>query len=207
MTDPSPSASPAPDCGIDPFRPAPSPWVLRFLPDVVAGRSVLDVACGGGRHLRAALALGHPATGVDRDIKGLADLAGRPDLRLIAADLEAGAPPPFAGERFGAVIVTYYLWRPLLPAICAAVADDGMLIFETFVRGQIHGGKPVRDAFALQPNELAAIAIAAGLVIVAFDHGRLDDGTELLRDQRLVQRICAVGRDHPFAKPGSLRRL
>jgi hypothetical protein len=28
----------------------PSPWVERFLPLITAGGSVLDLACGNGRH-------------------------------------------------------------------------------------------------------------------------------------------------------------
>lgn len=207
MPSPVPPSATAPACGVDPFRPAAAPWVLRFLPHVAAGGAVLDVACGGGRHARAALARGHAVTGVDRDLSGLADLAGHPRWRPLAFDLEAGVPPPFAGAHFAAVIVTYYLWRPLLPAICAAVADDGMLLYETFLRGQVHGVKPVRDAFSLLPNELARMALDAGLVLVAFEHGRLDGDDVAPRDRRLVQRLCAVGPRHPLADPATLLTL
>jgi len=30
---------------------APSPWVMRWTPLIAAGGSVLDLACGSGRHL------------------------------------------------------------------------------------------------------------------------------------------------------------
>jgi SAM-dependent methyltransferase len=101
----------------------PSPWVRRFAPLVTAGGAVLDIACGGGRHLRLFAAAGHPVTGIDRDLSGLADLAssdlaGMPGIELIQADLEDGRPWPLpSARRFAAVIVTNYLYRPLLSAL------------------------------------------------------------------------------------------
>ncbi len=57
---------------------APSPWVLRFAGRVPEAGPVLDLACGEGRHTRLFLARGHPVTAVDRDLSGIADLAGAP---------------------------------------------------------------------------------------------------------------------------------
>jgi len=45
----------------------PSPWVQRWSHLVPAGAPVLDVACGGGRHMRWFAGRGHAATGIDRD--------------------------------------------------------------------------------------------------------------------------------------------
>jgi SAM-dependent methyltransferase len=181
--------------------------VLRHLAGVLPGSTVLDVACGGGRHLRAALSAGHRVLGVDRDVRGIGDLDGLPGVEIIAADLETGAPVPFAGRRFGGVIVTRYLWRPILPAITAAVAEDGVLIYETFTAGQIHGGKPVRAAFAFNPNELVEAALAAGLIVVRFEMGELPGDPVCGDAGQRVQRLCAVGRAHPWALPESLIAL
>jgi SAM-dependent methyltransferase len=150
---------------------------------------VLDVACGSGRHLRLALDRGLAVTGIDRDLSGVADLEGRPDVSLIAADLEDGRPFPLAGARFDAVIVTNYLWRPILPDIVGCVASDGILIYETFAIGQERLSKPRNREFLLRPGELLAAA-APGLIPVAYEHVRLVD------PPRLVQRIAAVGPDH-----------
>ena len=95
---------------------APSPWIVRWSPLVPAGASVLDVACGSGRHLRWFAQRGHPVTGVDRDAAALQGLEGVGEL--IVADIERG-PWPLAGRRFGAVVVTNYLWRALLPTLVA----------------------------------------------------------------------------------------
>jgi hypothetical protein len=54
---------------------------------------------------------------------------------VVVADIEKAAPGP-AGRRFDAVLVTNYLWRPLLPILVDSVADGGVLIYETFADGQ-----------------------------------------------------------------------
>lgn len=179
-----------------------SDWIERFLPGVVAGGSVIDVACGAGRHLRRALDLGHAVIGLDRDVSGLADLAGRGDVEIVAHDLEAegGLVLPFAGRRFAAVIVTNYLFRPMFPVLRDLVAEDGMLLYETFARGQERFGKPSNPAFLLAPNELLEPAVVEGLTVVAFEQGELPAVLTVTQNPKIVQRICAVGPKHPWAE-------
>jgi len=171
-------------------RPAaPSPWVARHLVGVPPGGRILDVACGSGRHLRLALAKGHHVTGIDRDLAGVADLGADPHTELIRADLETGGEPPFRRRSFAGVVVTNYLWRPLLPAIMAAVAPDGVLVYETFGRGNERYGRPSNPAFLLEPGELIE-AVRPHLVTIAYEHVTLADPA------RIVQRIVAVGPEH-----------
>ena len=92
----------------------PSDWVQRWSHLVVPGGTVLDVACGSGRHLRWFAERGHPVTGVDRDVAALTSAAAHGTA--IDADIENG-PWPLAGQNFDAVVVTNYLWRPLWPRI------------------------------------------------------------------------------------------
>lgn len=176
----------------------PSPWVVRFLEPLEAGAHVLDLACGGGRHLRWALAQGHQVTGLDRDLSGVKDLEGAANVRLIEADLEASAPFPLGAETFEAVIVANYLWRPVLPAIAACVGPKGLLVYDTFARGNERYGKPRNPDFLLAPNELLE-AFSAHLVVIAFEHG-------LVREPRmkLVQRLAACGRAHPWVEKAPL---
>jgi SAM-dependent methyltransferase len=162
-----------------------SPWVQRWSRLVPAGASVLDVACGSGRHVRWFAGLGCRVTGVDRDAAALAPLSDVAET--VVADIENG-PWPFAARRFGAVVVTNYLWRPLLPAIVAAVDEGGVLICETFARGNETVGKPSNPDFLLRPGEL--LHAAAPLRIVAYEDGFLAS------PERFVQRIAAV-RDAP----------
>lgn len=170
-------ATPFPARGPD----APSEWVRRWSHLVPPGAAVLDVACGAGRHLRWFQALGCPVTGVDRDGHALraAGCAGE----LIEADIENG-PWPLAGRAFGAVVVTNYLWRPLLPAIVQSVAPGGVLLYETFASGNETVGRPARPDFLLRAGEL--LAACAGLRVVAYEDGFLE------APDRFVQRIAAV---------------
>ena len=162
---------------------APSPWVVRFTPLVAAGAPVLDVACGQGRHLRWFAGRGHPVTGVDRDAAAIA--AAQTLGEAVQADIEGG-PWPLAGRRFGAVVVTHYLWRPLLPTLLDSVADDGVLIYETFAAGNETVGKPSRADFLLRPAELLRLCGGPGWRVVAFEDGFLP------RPDRFIQRIAAV---------------
>ena len=166
-----------------------SAWVQRWSSLVPAGGTVLDVACGLGRHTRWFLARGHRVFAVDRSaaaIDGVLALAPSgigERLETRVADLESG-PWPFAGQRFDAVVVTNYLWRPSLPLIVDGVAPGGALIYETFAAGNEAYGKPSRADFLLRPGEL--LAACAGLRVVAFEDGYLDG------PPRRVQRIAAV---------------
>lgn len=169
---------------------APSPWVQRWSHLVPPGGAVLDVACGRGRHLRWFAALGHPVTGVDRDADALASVGGVGEL--VQADIENG-PWPFARRTFAAVVVTNYLWRPLLPAILASVAEGGVLIHETFAAGNETVGKPSRPDFLLRNGEL--LEACGGLRIVAYEDGFLES------PDRFVQRIAAV-KALPGSAPG-----
>lgn len=159
----------------------PSPWVTRWSRLIAAGGSVLDLACGSGRHLRWLAGQGFAVTGVDHDAQALAGLS--PFGRTVAADLENG-PWPLAGESFDAIVVANYLWRPLWPMLLASLADGGVLIYETFAVGNEAYGKPSNPDFLLRPGEL--LEACRGLQVVAFEDGLLD------QPLRRVQRIAAV---------------
>lgn len=163
----------------------PSAWVRRWSPLVPPGGTVLDVACGHGRHLRWFAERGHPVAGVDRDPAALASVAGLG--RVVQADIEGG-PWPFAGETFDAVVVTHYLWRPLWPALLGSLAEGGVLIYETFAEGNETVGKPSRPDFLLRPGEL--LEVCRGLRVVAYEDGFL------AQPDRFLQRIAAV-RERP----------
>jgi SAM-dependent methyltransferase len=164
---------------------APSSWVTRFAHLVAPGANVLDVACGGGRHAAFFAARGCRVDAVDRDPGVAEGLAGLARVRLLVADIESG-PWPYAGRRFDAVVVTNYLHRPLLPRLREAVADRGVLLYETFARGNERFGKPSNPAFLLQPGELLG-AFAEGFSVVAYEDGEL-----VLPRPARVQRLCAV---------------
>lgn len=154
---------------------------MRWSHLLAPGATVLDVACGSGRHMRWFAGRGCSVTGVDRSPEAVE--AARAFGESVLADIEEG-PWPFAGRAFGAVVVTNYLWRPRLADIVAAVAPGGVLLYETFAAGNETVGKPARADFLLQPGEL--LQACAGLRVVAYEDGFL------AQPERFVQRIAAV---------------
>jgi hypothetical protein len=124
-------------------------------------------------------------TGVDRSPQAVEAAAAVGEA--LCADIE-NAPWPLQGRQFGAVVVTNYLWRPLLPIILASVAPGGVLLYETFASGNETVGKPSHPDFLLQTGEL--LHVCAGLRVVAYEDGYLD------APERFVQRIAAV-RNNP----------
>lgn len=164
----------------------PSGWILRFAERVPAGGPVLDLACGGGRHSRLFLERGHPVTALDRDVSRLGALAGRAGLEIVQADLEDGSPFPLTGRRFAGVVVSRYLYRPLFPALIAALTEPGCLIYETFARGNERFGKPRNPDHLLAPGELLE-AVRGQLKVLAYEDLIVE------RPQpAAVQRICAL---------------
>lgn len=166
----------------------PSRWVQRWSHLVAPGGVVLDVACGHGRHARWFHQRNHPLALVDRSQSAIDSIAiPAPDIEAVVADIENG-PWPFAGRRFAAVVVTNYLWRPLMPVLLDSLAPGGVLIYETFTQGNETVGKPSRPDFLLRPGEL--LDICRNLRVVAFEDG-FQEGPPG-QAARFVQRIAAV---------------
>lgn len=188
----------------------PSPWIRRWSHLVASQGVVLDVACGQGRHAYWFHEQNHPVVLVDRAQTAIESIAiPAHACEAVVADIENG-PWPFAGRKFAAVIVTNYLWRPLIPTLLDSLAPGGVLIYETFTQGNETAGKPSRLEFLLRPGEL--LEVCRGLRVVAFEDG-FQDGP-LGQAPRFVQRIAAVreaenpaGSAKPFkpADPGPPR--
>jgi SAM-dependent methyltransferase len=146
---------------------------------LIARGPVLDVAAGSGRHARHLSAKGLEVVAVDREEHAI------PGARFVKADLEDGSPWPFPGQRFGGIVVTNYLYRPLLPLLGQALDEGGVLIYETFMVGNERYGKPSNPNFLLRPGEL--LQTYGTLTVVAFEQGTTA--------KAVIQRICAVRAD------------
>jgi SAM-dependent methyltransferase len=166
----------------------PSKWVSRWLHLLKPNSLVLDLACGWGRHSRLLASLGHHVLATDQDAQALESLKTVTNITPHLADLE-NADWPFADQQFDAIVVTHYLWRPLWPQLLRSLKPQGVLIYETFAKGNETVGRPARDDFLLQPGEL--LQRCAALDIVAYQNGFLG------APDRFIQRIVAV-------MPGSL---
>lgn len=183
MSDPS-------TCSPTAELPPPSDWVKRWSRLLAPHSSVLDIACGQGRHMKWLAEQGHAVTGID--ISPAAIQAAAAFGKAVRADIENAAWPLMNGlqaRQFDAVVVTNYLWRPLFARIVECLAPGGALIYETFAQGHEKLGKPSRPDFLLRRGEL--LIAFQDLQLVAFEEGFLVD------PPRCVQRIAAVKPDSP----------
>ena len=155
----SPSASP------------PSAFILAEIDRWMAqqpGRDVIslvDLACGTGRHITALIDRGYPVT-----MQITAADINQNHLEMLKMSLPAGAPvtpvcvdleqdgavlaDQLGQSRFDLVLVTNYLHRPLLAQIFGLVSPGGLILYETFGQGNEVYGKPSNPDFLLAEDEL-----------------------------------------------------
>jgi SAM-dependent methyltransferase len=159
---------------------------LRWAHLIKARGTVLDLACGSGRHARWFAARGHGVTAVDRDPEAIAALGEVAGVTALAADLEGGHPWPLPGRHFDGIVVTNYLHRPLFGPILESLAEGGVLIYETFAAGNERLGRPSNPEFLLKQGELLD-AFGKALSVVAFEQGRAERPKSAM-----IQRLCAI---------------
>ncbi len=153
------------------------------MPLIRPGGRVLDLAAGSGRHTRLLLDSGFAVCAADRDISAPLPLA-ETGCEVRQVDLETGGLWTL-GTGYDAIVVTNYLHRPLLPAIAQALAPGGVLVYETFARGNERFGRPHNPDFLLRPGEL--LDAFAMLTLVAFEQGEVSTPRPAV-----IQRIAAV---------------
>jgi SAM-dependent methyltransferase len=175
----------------------------NFPPLLAAGCRVLgidrDIGQAGqrwGSEPRVALIaadLEHPdGEGLSALLARACQVPGPADAREAEPRTAIGGAPAVSPPRFAGVVVTNYLWRPLFPELVSAVADDGLLVYETFRQGHERLGRPRRPEFLLRPGELLEL-VAGRMQVIAFEAVRL------AMPDRLVERIAAVGPAHRWA--------
>lgn len=174
----------------------PSAWIRRFSALMPMSGDVLDLACGGGRHAALMLELGHRVLAVDKATDAIRERYGDRDaLEIVTADLEDGSPVFTAGgvlegRKFAGIVVTNYLHRPLMTGLVNALQLGGVLIYETFGRGNEAFSKPRNPDHLLKPGELLEYC-QDQLHVIAYEHG-IDQTGEL---PGVKSRICAVRLD------------
>jgi SAM-dependent methyltransferase len=165
----------------------PSPWVTRYADSVRAGGSVLDLACGRGRHAVYFASLAHPVTAVDKNTAAISEISNPGKIEIIETDLEQGAWP-LPGRYFDAIVVSNYLYRPHFGHLIESLTSGGVLLFDTFAVGNERFGRPRNPDYLLRPGELL-LEFGDTLHVIAYEHGEIRESGAAVR-----QRLCAVRR-------------
>jgi len=165
----------------------PSDWFRTFQPLIAAGGEVLDVAAGGGRHVRFFADAGYRVTALDRNTEPLQPFRESHGADIIDADLEDGTGWPLNGRTFDAVMVCNYLHRPLFTHLITALKPGGVLLYETFALGNEVYSRPRNPDHLLKNGELLDL-LRGRLQIVAYRHGIVEGG----ECPGVKQMVCAV---------------
>lgn len=138
--------------------PEPDPFLVRVTPAIrehlPKGGRALDLAGGAGRNAAYAAGLGFNVLLVDASEEALEKSRARGgEITLLQADLEHGdySPPP---ESFDLVLVFFYLYRPLFPALQASLRPGGLLIYRTYTVERLRRRPKANPDYLLQPGEL-----------------------------------------------------
>ncbi len=164
----------------DDARGAPLPWIVQWAGLVAPAATVLDLAAGRGRHALFFAERGHKVVALDRDTSGLPEHA---NIEPLTAELEDGSPWRLS-RRFGAVVVTNYLHRPLMPTLLDAVEPGGVLLYQTFMEGNERFGRPTNPAHLLRDGELLEL-VRGRFSVTAYEARLISD------PMAMVQRVAA----------------
>lgn len=149
----------------------------------------LDVAGGAGRHAVWLARRGLDVTLVDVSPVGV-DLARQAaaaagvalDARVLDLERERESLPPGPWDL---IVDFHYLQRSLFPALAAALAPGGLLVFVQPTRSNLERHPRPGPAHLLDDGELARIAASLPLEVVRLDEGWLEEGRH---EARLVAR-------------------
>jgi len=122
--------------------------------------------------MAAAFERGWQVVGIDRNSDVLEQASRQvPQAHIVEWDVEQNGLPDLGGD-FDLVTTTFFLYRPLLPALFSVLRPGGQWLIETFhTRNHIERGHPRRRHFCLGPNEAGKLAKAAGFEVVWANEG------------------------------------
>lgn len=130
---------------------------LHLLP---ANGSSMDVACGLGGNALLLAQLGFESYACDSSAVALEKLGGfaqQQKLRVNCElkDFEVGELSGGVFElKFDVIVVSHYLYRPLMPWLVEGLNVGGLLFFQTFSQNKLSDSGPGNPEYLLQPQEL-----------------------------------------------------
>ena len=150
-----------------------------------AGKSVLDVACGGGRHTIFLSKRGFFVDAVDISPVALEKLAleANENVSIIEADLDTFTPQ----KQYDLVIMTNFLDRDLIERIKSSLKEGALFIIETYMQHPSNEKKDANPLFLLQPKELLEI-FKDGYEVLAYE----ESDNETYEKNRMKKEAIAV---------------
>lgn len=121
--------------------------------------AAIDVACGAGRNAVALAAAGFDVTAMDFSEEALrltVERAAAADVVVRTRLIDLESPDADLGEGlYDLVSAFYFLHRPLIPKLIAALRPGGLVVYKTFLAASSASSKgPKNPAYRLGPNEL-----------------------------------------------------
>lgn len=165
-------------------------WLHNLRPADGEGATMLDLACGTGRHGRRFLSAGWQVTFVDINTDGVDGLAGNSGVTIIEADLEGEGGWPLKGLQFDVVVVCNYLWRPNWQRLLQLVKPGGHLLYETFAEGNEAYGKPSNPNFLLKSGELLDVT-SGKFEVLDYRHGLQEKPTPAIKQKIAARRLLS----------------
>jgi 2-polyprenyl-3-methyl-5-hydroxy-6-metoxy-1,4-benzoquinol methylase len=151
-----------------------------------SGRA-LDLACGLGGNALLLARLGLEVTAYDISavaIEKLDAYARQHSLPVCARRRDVEKEPPDS-ESFDVITVSYFLSRPLMPGLVAALKPNGLLFYQTFIRECVAATGPSNPDFRLVTNEL--LELCADLSILFYrEEGRVGDIGRGFRNEAML---------------------
>jgi SAM-dependent methyltransferase len=160
---------------------------VHLLPD---GGRALDLASGlgGNAIFLAQQGLNTVAWDISRlAIKKLNCFALKKGLSLKAVVRDIEKNPP-AKDTFDVIVVSYFLYRKVLPLLSVALRPNGVLFYQTFtIERPVDNPGPSNPDFLLQPNEL--LKHFSGMKVLAYREDSISG--DLTQGQRGIASLVA----------------
>ena len=178
----------------------PAPFLSEHQHQLPKG-TILDLAAGHGRNTFHLATLGYSVRALDRDKVALEAIqqeirnANLTNVSVQHQDLEDGSPASLnlGTGLYDGIIVFFYLYRPLFPALHRALKREGVLMYETFlIDNHLMNDHPRRKEFCLQRNEL--LHLTQGLRVLHYGEGARHGANG--QDQIFTARIVAKKEGH-----------
>ena len=166
----------------------PSIWVEQVTSKIEHGGTLIDIACGEGRH-STLLCKNFFVYAVDKNNDYLKNLKNIPNLQTIYQDLESDKEWDFLNTQFNVVLVTNYLFREKLLDLFKLVKLNGYIIYETFAVGNEKHGRPTNPNYLLKSKELLKIRPKNFNIIEFYEGEKNEDSKKSIVQRLLAKRV------------------